>query len=110
MKYLVTVETVTLPGLSPQQAVQHLEQRVVPTDEACMKLEAEGKILAGGALTGRRGYAFVVEAASNEEVSRLLRDLPLWSLQKVDVTPLDSFEDSAAQGRQSLEHLKAAVE
>lgn len=109
MKYLVTMETIELPGLSPQQSVQHLEKRVIPSDEAYMKLVTEKKILAGGALTGRRGYAFIVEASSNDEVSRLLQSLPLWPLQKVNVTPLQSFEDRAAQDRQVLERLKAAL-
>lgn len=113
MKYLVTMELVetALPAIlaSPQATVQHIEQRVIPTHEALMKLEAERKILAGGALVGRRANAFIVEAASNEELSRLLMSLPLSPMMKVEVTPLQSFEDIAAQVRQNLERLKAAL-
>jgi len=104
------VET-ALPALlaSPQATVQHIEQRVIPTHETLMKLETERKIPAGGALVGRRAHAFIVEAASNEELSRLLMSLPLSPMMKVEVTPLQSFEDSAAQVRQNLERLKAAL-
>ena len=73
-----------------------------------MKLEAEGKILAGGDLSGRRGWAFIIEAASNEELTQLLGSIPEWPLLKVDVTPLNSTEIRLARVRQELEHLKAA--
>ena len=110
MRCLVTMETIeTGIPRSPKETVQHLEQRVLPDHEARMKLEAEKKILAGGAPVGKRGNVFIVEVASNEELSRLLQSLPLWSLQKVDVTPLQRFEDRAAQDRQLLERLKTAL-
>ncbi len=110
MKYLVTMELIgTSPLASPQEAVQWLEQMAMPQIETMMKLEAERKILAGGVLTGGRGSASIVEAASNEELDQLLMSLPLWGMMKVDVTPLVSFEARAAQTRQSLEHLKAAL-
>ena len=110
MKYLVTMELIgTPPVASPQQAVQFMEQMVIPETETMMKLEAERKILAGGHMVGRRGGAFIMETASNEELNRLLMSLPLWHLCKVEVTPLGSFEDQAAQVRQQLERLKAAL-
>ena len=111
MKYLVTMELIgTPPVVSPQEFVQFLEQIVIPSEEAVIKLEAEGKILAGGDLSGRRGWAVIMEAASNEELTRLLMSLPEWPLLKVDVTPLDSSEERLAQIRQDLEHFKAASE
>jgi len=110
MKYLVTMELIgTPPAVSPQELVQWLEQMVIPSEEAFIKLEAEGKILAGGDLSGRRGWAAIVEAASNEEITQLLDSIPQWPLLKVDVTPLESSEKRLAQIRQHLEHLKAAL-
>jgi muconolactone delta-isomerase len=107
MEYLVTMELIgTPPAASPQELVQWLEQMIVPSEEAVIKLEAEGKILAGGDLSGRRGWAFIMEAASNEELSRLLMSIPEWPLTKVDVTPLESIEERLAQTRQSLEQMK----
>lgn len=74
-----------------------------------LKLEAEKKILAGGDLSGRRGMAFIADAASNEELTQLLGSIPEWSLLKVEVTPLDNTEKRLAQVRQDLERLKAAM-
>jgi len=101
--------TGSVPAVSPQEMVQWLEQRIIPSEEAVIKLEAEGKILAGGDLSGRRGWALIVDAASNEELSQLLGSIPEWPLLKVDVTPLDSFKERLAQVRQDLERMKAAL-
>ena len=109
MKYLVTMELIGSPPLaSPQELVQWLEQMVIPSEEAMVKLEAEGKILAGGDLSGRRGSAVIMEAASNQELSRLLSGIPEWPLLKVDVTPLDSFEERLTHVREQLKGFKSA--
>ena len=108
MKYLVSHELIGTPPASSQEMVQYLEQVIIPSHETYIKLETDKKILAGGALAGRRGAAFIVEAVSNEELSRLLMSLPLWDSQKWDVTPLESFEERQADRRQLLERLKAA--
>jgi muconolactone D-isomerase len=109
MKYLVTMEFVgTPPVASPQEMVQWLERMIIPTEEAMMKLEADKKILAGGDLSGRRGMALILEAASNDELSRILSGIPEWPFLEVDVTPLESFEERLAQVRETLERLKAA--
>jgi len=42
---------------------------MIARHKASMKLGLERKILPGGVLTGGRGAAFVVEAASNGEYS-----------------------------------------
>ena len=110
MKYLVTMELIGSPPMtSPPELVQWLEQMVIPSEEAMIKLEADRKILAGGDLTGRRGSAIIMEAASNEELSRLLSSIPEWPLLKVDVTPLDSFKERLSQVRESLERLKVVL-
>jgi len=109
MKYLVTMELMgSVPVASPQEMAQWLEQTIIPSEKAVMKLEAEKKVLAGGDLSGRRGWALIVEAASNEELSRILSSIPEWPFLEVDVTPLDSFEERLAQVRETLERLKAA--
>lgn len=105
MKFLVTMEQVVSPA--PEGFVQHVEQVIIPNHEACVKLEAEGKILAGGWLAGARDCAFVLEAASGEEVTQLLTGLRLWSMMKVKVAPLESFEHRLAAARQVVERVKA---
>ena len=107
MKYLVTMELIGAPpAASPQQLVEHLEQRIIPTHEALMKLEEEKKIVAGGDISGRRGTVLIVEATSSAELTKLLMSLPMWTLMKVDVTPLESYEERQARHRELLDHLK----
>ena len=110
MIYLVTMEVVeTKVPTSLPEMIRHMEQEIIPSHEAMIKLKAEGKILAGGAQSGRRAEAFIVEGASNEELDELLRSFPHWPLMKVDVTPLQSWESVLAKERQLLERLKAAL-
>lgn len=109
MMYLVTLELIGGAPSSPQDMVQHLEQRIIPTHEALMKLQAEKVILAGGDMSGRRGAAFIVNVASNEELSKLLMSLPLWALMKVEVTPLENFEERQARHREFLNHMKNLI-
>jgi hypothetical protein len=76
---------------TPEEAVAVLEGVVLPTFDALQKLEKDHKILAGGLPVGDRAFTFIVEAASNDEVDMLLRDLPIWPLLKWKVIPLQSF-------------------
>jgi muconolactone delta-isomerase len=107
MQYLVTMEALETGLLPPQQVAQIIENQIIPSLEACGKLCEEKKILAGGVLTGRRAGAVIVEAASNEELNRLLGSLPFWGMMKVDVTPMVSFDEQVEQARQQLEAIKA---
>ena len=110
MKYLVTMELIGTPPTSRQEFVRFMEEVVVPSLEGMIKLQAEGKVLAGGDLCGRRGWAAIMEAESNEQLSQILMSLPQWPLLDVDVTPLDSIEERLEQTRRFLEHLKASGE
>jgi muconolactone delta-isomerase len=58
-------------------------------------------------LTGRRGAAFVVDAASNEELSDLLEQLPVWGTAEVQITPLDSFAHAAKSTAETANMLKS---
>ena len=109
MKYLVTMELIgPPPAASPQELAQFLERVVIPSEETVIKLEADGKVLAGGDLCGRRGWALIVDAACNEELNGLLMSIPEWPWMKVDITPLDSTAERLAGVRKELEHLNAA--
>jgi muconolactone delta-isomerase len=99
MKYLVTMEATVTPPASPQGRSQHME-KVFSFHEALVKMEAEKKILAGGDLTGRPDQALIVEAASNVELPQLLLTLPVAGMCKVEITPLDSFEERLALAHQ----------
>ena len=105
MRYLVSGSEG--PGFaSPEEAVEILEEVVLPTFDALMKLEARKKIAAGGLPVGDRAFVFIAEAASNEELDRLLRSLPAWGVLEWHVTPLQSFAGRAAQERDVVKQFK----
>jgi hypothetical protein len=78
-------------------------------DPLIMKLEEDGKILAGGLPVGDRAFTFIAEAASNEELDRMLRNIPVWGLLQWEVTPLQSIAGRAAQERKIVEEIKRAM-
>jgi hypothetical protein len=92
MRYLVTIESVDNgePG-APRQIAALIEEAVLPTFNILMEWEKAGKAK-GGIFTGRRGGAFIIDAASNEELNDMLQSLPVWGFSEIDVIPLDSIE------------------
>lgn len=105
MKYLVSGSEG--PGFAtPEEAVEILEEVILPTFDALMKLEAKKKIAAGGLPVGDRAVVFIVEAASNEELDRLLRSIPAWGVLDWHVTPLQSFAGRAAQDRDVVKRFR----
>ena len=107
---LYLVKTDSYPGFGPQvppeQIVPLAQQEVIPTMEALVKLRQEGKILAGGVPAGDRAHIFIVDAASNDEVTELIQSLPLWGRHVWDVTPLESWEHHAAFIRQTVAQIQ----
>ena len=102
MKYLVNGSEG--PGFaSPEETVEVLEKGILPTFDALLKLEADKKILAGGLPVADRAFVFILEAASNDEVDQILRDIPAWGVLKWKVTPLQSFEGRANRERSIVE-------
>ena len=104
MQYLVEGARGPLPP-SPEQAIALLEQTVIPHFEYVMRLKTEGKILAGGVPVGDRAFVFIIEAPSNDEADRIVRDMPAWGLPRWKVTPLQSVEARAdgAESRAGVE-------
>lgn len=108
MKYLVIGSEG--PGFaSPEEAVRVLEEIVLPSFDAMLKLEAERKILAGGLPVGDRAFVFIMEASSNEELDRILRSLPVWGLLQWEVTALQTVAGRAAIERDVVQELKKAI-
>src|SRR3954471_3590556 len=98
------------PGFaSAEETVAVLETGILPTFDALMKLQEDNKILAGGLPIGDRAFVFIAEAASNEELDRMLRNIPAWGVMKWDVTALQTFTGRAAQEREIVEELKKTV-
>ena len=95
MQYLI--EAKNIDGLVPMTGVpEYIGQIVIPSYEHLIKLESENKIK-GGLLAGQRAGAFVLEASSNEEVGRMLKEIPFWGMVKWKVTPLQSFKSALEQ-------------
>lgn len=109
--YLVTGEYLD-PGplMPPQQAVPMIKQVVLPSLEEIAKLIDQKKILAGGIHVGAKKGTFIVEAASNAEVDKLLIGLPFWPLLKWTVEPLLSFRERAAEESKLIETMSARMQ
>ena len=107
MRYLVIMESVDSGETPPPaEGAATLETIVVPSLQTLKDWEDGGKIR-GGTLTGRRGAAFVVDAASNEELGDLLQQLPVWGTAEVEITPLDSFAHVVKSTGETVNMLKA---
>ena len=106
MQYLVEAARGPLPA-SPEQAIALLEGTVVPHFEYMVRLKSEGKLLAGGLPVGDRAFVCIIEAASNDEADRIVRDMPAWGVLEWKVTPLQSVEARAEMERKVLQTLKA---
>jgi len=63
---------------TPQEGLEFIEHYVLPSLEACKRLLAEGRIRAGGPMSGTIGLAMIVEAGSARELDDLIESLPLW--------------------------------
>ena len=110
MRYLVTLENIEVgPLLPPEQVIGVIRRAVLPSLEALVRMESEGKILGGGHPVGERGAAFIVEADSNEELDGLLQDLPGWGVVKTKVTPLQRFENRLEHTRQFADRMESSL-
>jgi hypothetical protein len=107
MRFLVSAQYVEVGALLPPEAIGPLSQQVIlPSLEMLAKWEQDGKIR-GGVNAGARAGAFILDAASNEEVGTLLASLPFWGLVKWDVTPLQSFASTIERDRAAFERAAA---
>ena len=104
MKYLVT--GAEGPGFySSDEAVDMLQNIVLPAFEELEELESEGALV-GGVPVGERAFVFIVEADSHDDVDKTLRSLPIWGVLEWEVTPLQDFESRSSQEREILKELK----
>jgi len=90
--------------------IQVLEEKIIPTFDALLKCEKEGRIVAGGLPLGDRAFVFIMEASSHGEVDEFLRDLPAWGALKWKVRPLQSFKARADKERSVVKKLRSERE
>ena len=108
MRYLVATnanDPGPLPIQNPEARGAFLREVVLPSLETLVRLESEGKILAGGVRVGERAITFVVEADSNRELDEMLHDLPLWGVSRMEVTPLQPIAERLEYERRFVEHV-----
>ena len=93
-QYLVTM---TLSKADPLINIGHLTnivtETILPSLDALMDLQSKGKVLAGGHPVGQEYVMLFMEAESEEEVRKLVGELPLSELGDTAVTELRSFEE-----------------
>jgi muconolactone delta-isomerase len=109
MLYLVQFEYVEPgPMYAPRDVVNMVEKTIVPSLEAVVRYQKEGKIQAAGVIAGSKSSAMIVDVADNDELSTLVQSLPFWSIMKVHITPLQSFAAREQQEKGAVAFLKSA--
>ncbi len=77
--------TVNIPHDSSPEAVARLQAE---EKSYCHKLQRDGKWLHIWRVVGRYANVSIFDAASNDELHELLRQLPLFPFMQITVTPL----------------------
>lgn len=111
MNYLVQMKLADSSRPNTQQeGIDFLEQNILPTLALCKKLEANGKILAGGPLSGAVALSLIVAAETAQELDQLITSLPVWPRMETSVTPLTSFDGRISEARNLLERVKSQTQ
>lgn len=89
-------------GSQPQEQLLELGMKKV---ETLMTYKQQGKILAGGAMVGRKGSYAIFDVNSIEELQRLVAQLPMFPFMEVELIPLISWE----QTLESVKEMRASL-
>ncbi len=110
MQYLVKGEFVeeNIAGKPQSDAISWIEKVVHPSLEMLDKAVKEKRIT-GGINAGVREGVFILEAPSNEEVGKFLRNLPFWGALKWSVIPLQTFQSAVAQDKAAFQQARAMM-
>ena len=101
-QYMVSMNLLKAdPLLDIGQLTNIVTQKILPSLDALKDLQSQGKVLAGGHPVGQRYVVLFMEAESEDEVRRLLGELPLSELGDMHVTELKSFEELQDPGKRS---------
>jgi hypothetical protein len=85
-----------------------LNHMIVPSFKLLLEWEKKKKITGGGVPVGDRALVFIAEAKSNDDLDKMLRQLPVWGVLDWDVSPLQTFAQRAKLERQFLKDVKRA--
>jgi muconolactone delta-isomerase len=97
MQHLVQMKiTPQARPANDEEGLKFANNLIYPTLKRCEQLQQEGKILAGGPISGTIGLALVVETDTLKELDQLLTSLRVWPRMETTVTPLTTFADRAS--------------
>lgn len=107
MQHLVQMKiTPQARPANDEEGFNFVNNLIVPTLKRCQQLQQEGKIVAGGPISGTIGLAFVVETDTLKELDQLLTTLRAWPRMETTVTPLTTFADRASVVEAGLKRLQ----
>ena len=108
MQYLVQLRlSSSARPMRPDEGIVFIEELIFPTLDQCKKLQAEGKILAGGPVSGAVALMLIVAAESPLELDDLIASLPVWPRMETEVIPLTTFDARRQTLLSRIETLKA---
>jgi muconolactone delta-isomerase len=84
MLFFVRAELQNRPDMPREQWLG----RVASTWEVIKQLEANGKVITGGAFIGQRGGCVIADVESNDELAEMLNRLPLSGYLEWEVVPM----------------------
>ncbi len=106
MKFLVEMDNIRSgQPLSKEAARSFIEGIIFPTLKKVVELAQEGRIMGGGAVTGRIAIRFIADVETVEQLDQMISSLPLWPVAETRVTPLVDFTDRRAHVEALLERI-----
>jgi len=98
------------PGFaSAEEALEVLSNNCSSQFHPVNRTRKKEEDTAGGLPVGDRSFVFVAEAESNDELDKMLRQLPMWGVLDWEVTPLQTFNDRAKQEQQAVKEMKNTI-
>lgn len=94
MQYLVRLRLVN-PSRpkTADEGLAFIERYILPTLERCEQLQAQGKVAAGGPVSGAVALNLIINADTAQGLDEVITALPAWPLMETTVTPLTTFAD-----------------
>jgi hypothetical protein len=96
--YFVTmdIEPEAAPSMPVGTLARIVREAILPSVEALIPLQVQGKLVTGGYLVGERTMVFVFEADSEEEVRNMLDGLPLSGVATPHIRPMRALGEMRA--------------
>jgi len=98
----------TLNEQPPMSREQYLGM-IASTWQVIRQMEANGKVISGGAFIGQRAGCVIVDVDSHEELADLLNRLPLSAYLDWEVVPLITAERALESAKWALQQLSLAA-